>query len=273
MRSKRNHWGILTLTTCVSLSVSLTGCRTGKSNLFSFRSKPSPEVLAGSGPTTTYPAPPSQAATPEAIASVAGGTGVSPTSPVTPGNVAGPAAQVAGLGGSPSYVKPASTNMSAAQANGFLGGAKAAGYQSPSGSAPSIDGIVPPQVTAPKTGSPGYEFGTNPTAKPAANASSYTIPSSYSVPTARSSAPAAGQVATAGGANGFALPTELGGAVKTAGGATDGCTDCAGCAACKSAASESSAAITASAPSSEGGYSPGSTGQSTGYPVGSTYLR
>ncbi len=83
MRSKRNR-GILVLTTCMSLVVMSTGCRSGKSmNMFSLRGEPSPEALAGSGPTTTYPVPPSESATPEAIASVAGGTGASPTSPVT----------------------------------------------------------------------------------------------------------------------------------------------------------------------------------------------
>ncbi|TWT74901.1 hypothetical protein [Allorhodopirellula solitaria] len=75
------------LAACVIATLPATGCRTGKSswNLFS-RSEPSAEVLAGSGPTTTYPSPPSAHATPEAIASVAAGTSTAkpPTGSETP---------------------------------------------------------------------------------------------------------------------------------------------------------------------------------------------
>ncbi len=63
------------LVACVIAGLPAMGCRSGRSswNMFS-RSEPSAEVLAGSGPTTTYPAPPSTRAQPEAIASIAGGT-------------------------------------------------------------------------------------------------------------------------------------------------------------------------------------------------------
>lgn len=63
------------LAACVIATLPAAGCRGGKSswNMFS-RSEPSAEVLAGSGPTTTYPSPPSSRARPEAIASIAGGT-------------------------------------------------------------------------------------------------------------------------------------------------------------------------------------------------------
>lgn len=63
------------LTACVIATLPAVGCRSGKPswNMFS-RSEPSAEVLAGSGPTTTYPSPPSSRARPEAIASIAGGT-------------------------------------------------------------------------------------------------------------------------------------------------------------------------------------------------------
>ncbi len=81
------------LAACVIATLPATGCRSGGSswNMFS-RSEPSAEVLAGSGPTTTYPSPPSTRATPEAIASIAGGTTVDKTesAPETPGATSPP---------------------------------------------------------------------------------------------------------------------------------------------------------------------------------------
>ncbi|MCC9658558.1 hypothetical protein [Rhodopirellula halodulae] len=70
---------------CVTASIASTGCRSGRPslNLFSMRGEPSAEMLAGTGPTATYPKPPSANATPNAIASVAGGT--APAKPSTPG--------------------------------------------------------------------------------------------------------------------------------------------------------------------------------------------
>lgn len=263
MRSKRNRRGILVLTTCVSLALVSTGCRSGKSNLFSFRSEPSPEALAGDGPTTTYPVPPSESATPEAIASVAGGTG-SPNSPITPSIPKSPAAQVASLNTTPSYVSPA-TNMSAAQANGFHGATtKPAGFQTPSANPPPISpGTMVPDVKAPQTTTSGYQFGTNPAAK-ASGGSSYNIPSSYTTPSTELSAaaPAVPAVANAGG--GFTLPTNLAPTVTTAGGSADACADCDGCEACKGA-SAAPPVITATAPNET--YSPGSTGSASGYPT------
>lgn len=81
-----------------------SGCRSGGLNLFASKG-PSAEALAGTGPTTTYPAPPSASATPQAIASIAGGT-------------TGPTA------GSPGP----STSLAAASANGFPG--QPAGFRS-----------------------------------------------------------------------------------------------------------------------------------------------
>lgn len=68
------------LAACVIATLPATGCRSGRPswNMFS-RGEPSAEVLAGSGPTTTYPSPPSSRAAPEAIASIAGGTSADPT--------------------------------------------------------------------------------------------------------------------------------------------------------------------------------------------------
>ena len=71
------------LSASAALVLLSTGCRSSmpRMNLFSFGSRPSAEDLAGSGPTTTYPAPPSASATPNAIASVAGGTAGSVRNP------------------------------------------------------------------------------------------------------------------------------------------------------------------------------------------------
>lgn len=111
----------LLMMVCVAMSCALPGCRSmpGR-NMFGFRSQPSAEALAGNGPTTTYPAPPSDSATPEAIASIAGGTAAPSKGPVTK---TATNAQVAGVDISPGYATPTSnvqpTNMAAAQANGI----------------------------------------------------------------------------------------------------------------------------------------------------------
>ncbi len=265
MHSKRNQRRILVLTTCMSLAVISIGCRSGKTgNMFSFRSEPSPEALAGDGPTTTYPAPPSASASPEAIASVAGGTGASSTTPITSASTRQSAtAQVAGFDLTPGYVAPATPNMAAAQANGFHGGAKAAGFQAPSSDPPAITpGIMTPNVTAPKTTTSGYQFGTNPEATTAA-ASSYNIPSSYIAPV--SQAPATNDTKSHGG--GFTLPKNLTGALVPKQESDDACASCAGCDNCKSAPASTSLTPSATLGSQE--YSPGSLSNAGDYPTGS----
>ena len=132
-------WLILSITVVLSSA----GCRSGMPGMRMFgmnRGEPSPEALAASGPSTSYPPPPSASATPEAIASVAGGTAV----PVTPG--VPETAQVAGIGRGPGYAQQASTNLSAAQANGF-------GVTQPAGFSGSR------AYTAPSTKPSGYSFG------------------------------------------------------------------------------------------------------------------
>ena len=59
------------------------GCRSGLSWPLASRG-PSSEALAGQGPSTTYPVPPSHQSTPQAIASVAGGTATPPSAPAAP---------------------------------------------------------------------------------------------------------------------------------------------------------------------------------------------
>jgi hypothetical protein len=125
-KNKTHRWLLALL--CVAALTATSGCRSmpGR-NMFGIRSGPSAEALAGNGPTSTYPAPPSASATPEAIASIAGGTGGPSNSKGSPAG--GPetksatTAQVAGFDISPGYATPASgagqPNMSAAQANGI----------------------------------------------------------------------------------------------------------------------------------------------------------
>ena len=165
-----------------------TGCRSGMSrmNLFGARSEPSAELLAGSGPTTTYPSPPSESATPQAIASIAAGTSGSKNDPITSPASGGSSetAQVAGLDIDPGYVAPASssdpvTNMAAAQANGIFTGKTPNNYASATSKSPS----------APS----GYQYGSKSdniktAAAPPSTPSAYTKPvstspdSSYTAP-------------------------------------------------------------------------------------------
>lgn len=147
------------LTTCIALTVCSMGCRgsrLGSSGLLGFGGQPSAEALAGNGPTTTYPAPPSEAATPQAIASLAGGT-VAPSTlnqnaiaktSVTPDTPA-----YAGLDISPGKVAPVTAtipNTAASQANGFYGNTKPANF--------SVPETTAPQATTPAAPS-GYQYG------------------------------------------------------------------------------------------------------------------
>ncbi len=262
MRSKLNHRSLVVLTGCVALAVVTTGCRSGKSgSMFSFRNEPSPEALAGNGPTTTYPTPPGASATPEAIASVAGGTANPSDAPITPAAMSA-TAKVAGLDVTPGYVTPASQNMAAARANGFPAStvSHTIGTQ-PQNPPPISPGVMTPPVTAPKTSpSSGYQFGTN----PAAPKSSYNIPSSYTAP-ATAPKTSGGAVSNAGG---FTLPSDLGAIAPTASGSS-ACESCEGCDSCQGAASTGSTpGFTPSAAASPGGYSPGSLSGAGDYPGG-----
>jgi hypothetical protein len=117
MLNRNTKRKIVLATTCAALVV-MTGCRSMPgAGMFGMRSEPSAEALAGSGPTLTYPAPPSASATPEAIASVAGGT-APPKNTNTRGTSESTTAQVAGFDVSPGYATQAA-NMAAAQANGI----------------------------------------------------------------------------------------------------------------------------------------------------------
>lgn len=134
---------------CLVTPMLSVGCRSGKPgwNLFGSRGEPSAEMLAGSGPTLTYPTPPSSNATPQAIASIAGGTSSpTPNAPTTP-SMGGPGmgpgsmpSNMAAPGGSspyalasnqtapPAYAMPGSPppaktpSHAAAAANGYAAG-------------------------------------------------------------------------------------------------------------------------------------------------------
>ena len=132
MLNKNAKKTCLLVTGCAFAAIFSTGCRSmsGK-NMFAMRGEPSAEVLAGNGPTTTYPVPPSDSATPQAIASIAGGTAEPITAPKD-ASMPGKTAQVSGIGVAPGYATPA-TNLAAAQANGIYGDSatKSAGFVAP----------------------------------------------------------------------------------------------------------------------------------------------
>ncbi|WP_372894597.1 hypothetical protein [Stieleria sp.] len=192
---------------CAGMIVTASGCRSAmpKWNMFSWRSAPSAEALAGAGPTVTYPAPPGESATPEAIASVAGGTSGPSTQNVIAASAQSPSSPVTGFDAVAAANRTASsTNRAAAQANGFnvasnpsAGGVSAAklpGYPNPDAAAPGNHSSVP-AIPA------GYQFGTNAksAARPEAAASSrYAMPSSYPAP----GVPESGS----GSASGYTLP-------------------------------------------------------------------
>lgn len=100
----------------VLATVVMTGCRSaGGWNLFARRDAGS---TLSEGPSTNYPMPPSAAATPQAIASIAGGT----ASPGDPGGASGPAIASSGSSAPP-------VSYAAAAANGFPSRAASFGKQ------------------------------------------------------------------------------------------------------------------------------------------------
>lgn len=182
---KKNTTRGLLLTTCAAATLVSTGCRSMPGmGIFARHREPSAEVIAGNGPTTTYPAPPSASATPEAIASVAGGTAPSKAAAALPGSRPD-TAQVAGVGVTPGYATPA-TNMGAAQANGVY--AKSASFNS---------------QTASNTKSSGYTFGSKSLPPIASTTSASAKPSTYPLPTAGAATNSYAAAGTAG--SGYSL--------------------------------------------------------------------
>ncbi len=110
----------LALVLCVA--VAPAGCRSGVPGFgrFAKKSEPSAELLAGSGPTATYPVPPSHTATPSPIDSIVAGTGT----PVP--ETVGPAARTFGNPGGSAVV-----NARPSSGYGDAQLAAASGEQSP----------------------------------------------------------------------------------------------------------------------------------------------
>lgn len=194
MPNKKQLRQQLLVTGCAAIVACSTGCRSAmpKWNMFSFGKTPSAEMLAGNGPTHTYPPPPSASATPMAIAS----------------NAAGTTEMVADAGGISPATRVAANNMAAAQANGF---ALASGTSAANASdAPQY--ALSSNVTADKNASvpaipTGYQFGSKAAASPASMTAStnsgYQVPSSYPAP---STAPATGAPSGMGG-SAYQLPS------------------------------------------------------------------
>ncbi|KAA5545344.1 hypothetical protein FYK55_06725 [Roseiconus nitratireducens] len=216
----------LLLAGCATAMFASTGCRSGMPswNMFGSRNQPSAEMLAGNGPSTTYPAPPSESATPHAIASVAGGTqGDSPTTSIasadTPISKGAPDDPVTGFDVAASNSSAAGANLAAARANGFdVASTSGASNYASQASASSTSNASVPAIPA------GYKYGTraeSPVASTAGGSDtndSYVMPSSYpgatppggsaSPPSAYglpTGGPASESVAT-GSTSGFAMP-------------------------------------------------------------------
>ena len=195
----------LLIASCTGLIVASAGCRSSmpKWNMFGGKA-PSAETLAGAGPTITYPAPPSESATPDAIASVAGGTA---ESTIPSANLASTPPTIAPVSGfdatSREDLASAVTNNAAARANGFnlasnrttsdSTGGGMPGYAAPSSKTTKSNSAVPAIPT-------GYKLGTqkSATGTTKSSGSSYVMPSAYPAP----------GVTPAGGSSGspYALP-------------------------------------------------------------------
>lgn len=298
MLNKISKHGRVALFGCAVAAVSSTGCRSASPmNMFGWNREPSAEALAGSGPTVTYPVPPSKTAKPQAIESIAAGT-----TPPTSGSRQ-PSSQVASMGsdlnidmGSPESKPSAPTtgtssvNLAAARANGFYGQSKPSSYTTPStGSNRGMPGTSTPGGSLAGGMSGAGRSGLTPNATTSGRtvAPSYTMPSSGSsmaIDGAARSNPLAG-VGTASATTpsktggGFSLPTGLssyGGSPTgdRASSSTPSATQAAASIATAypttdSKDSSDNASSSSSAPSYSPGssYAPGST-SSGGYPSG-----
>ncbi|MBB3205295.1 hypothetical protein FHS27_001095 [Rhodopirellula rubra] len=235
---------------CVLATLPSIGCRSGKPgwNMFGRRGEPSAEMLAGSGPTTTYPTPPSARATPEAIASIAGGTAPSTTNatPSTPSLPTGsnPYALAGNRMSSPESGVPGGFPTSApsqSSNNPTPSTSLAAGNQSvppayalpgrtspsssattPSYAAAAANGYAASTPTTPPSASSmptGYQLGAKPASSPAATVAStpqQNSGSGFTMPPLNNLTPtrlAAGSTSSSGSttspSSGFTLPSSM----------------------------------------------------------------
>lgn len=221
---------------CAVAAASVMGCRGGspRLNLFSWNSEPSADVIAGTGPTTTYPPPPSATATPNAIESIAAGVEPPKTALAAgPGAAAAaakanPADVAAGPTGNPGPTGPTTSprtpglepgipgldidagraelppaaNLAAAEANGFYGDAP----QNPSATAdPTPAASATPSYSMPSLASGGSASG--PATVAASDNAGDSSARGYSLPpdldfAANASPETSVEPATAGGAAG-----------------------------------------------------------------------
>jgi len=179
----------------VAATLLMTGCKSGmpkmpKFGMMGFKREPSPEALAGVGPTTTYPLSPSAGVTPEAIASTAGGT-------AAPSGIKPQTSNIAGMSTQGATAAQPGVNNAAAAANGFYG---ASGRPATSGTPASFASNSAPTEPTGATG--GFSYGQNPAlAKPMTSPTSSTagiaaIPAGYVPPksgAAQASVPAYAQ--------------------------------------------------------------------------------
>ncbi len=194
---------------CLSTAITTGGCRsaTPSWSSFGFKREPSPDTIAGVGPTTTYPISPSATATPNPITSIA----------ASPAGMQPQTAQLAATaaagqsGGITPGVKSPATHPAAAVANGYPGYAAATqtaagtgpatAHPSPGGAYalggnPAAPGGFPP-ATAPAT-APAYATGLPATQPSNSNyaAVGYPLPGSHkafaaqTTPTPTATAPA-----------------------------------------------------------------------------------
>ncbi len=162
-------------------------------NSFGFKKEPSPDALAGVGPTATYPISPSAGVTPSAIQSVA----------ASPAGVQPQTAQVA-----------ASTNPAAAAANGFAGQPATGPAVAPGTSYVYGKSPATPTTAGPTAVTPTYATTAAAARPPASNYSAV----GYPMPGTPSTAPAAGPV-SASIASG-PMPSTPSSAATTGGSAT-----------------------------------------------------
>jgi len=292
-KTKRKRQSILAAMAMVA-AVSSTGCRSGmpKMNMFGMSKEPSAETLAGSGPSVTYPAPPSSAASPEAIASVAGGTAI-PDSPQI--NLGTPGRTQPGAVGIPSYgTAPQVASRGAAQANGFggsLASSSSGSYPVPgstsSGTVPPSTYAVAPAKLADRSaiGSndpggfktpPSMAGGGSPNSASAPSGGAFALPETVAAaPTvAPTTSPSPGAPASTStnsqAVASFALPGVSSGSQSSDGQASTGSTSNAAFATASNPGAPGSPASTLGPSAGQiqkaSGYMPGSTNGSTGYP-------
>lgn len=281
---------ILVVTTCTLAGMFSSGCTFSGRNLLTLKKKePAAEVLAESGPTSTFPVPPSSQASPAAIASVAGGTGAPSTGstlpPSQPSRIAGLSSPL-GYSTSPSPMTP---NLAAAQANGIYSNSatKSVGFQTPAASAKKSSGYTfGNKALTPKVEESGTAFAMSDlTEEPSATASSgFQVPDTNFARPASTGSPSAPAIPQGG----FTLPTNetATAAITPPKSNADGFLPPAAAgdilppAATSPAFSTASTALEAAAPDAVlppattdvstgfGGYTPGSTSSATGYPSG-----